>query len=125
MKLLTLIILAVLLSAPLIFAAVLFAAIIINVRAGLRYRLDLARELGRLRLSKMLGALGIDSGAYLHRERVTDIYDAMARCEHCANTRECDHRLVQGAIAPDQIGFCANEAPLRQIIDRGSRDVTA
>jgi len=122
LKILTLIVLALLLLAPVIFTVVLFVAIIFNVRTGLRYREGLARKLGRLRLNKMLGALGIDTNTYLHGERVTDIYGDMERCANCRQARKCDQEIARGALKPGEIGFCDNEAPLREIVDHGGRN---
>lgn len=100
------------------FAGLLFAAIIFNLNAGRKYRQTLARDIDRLRLGKMLGALGIDVSAYLHSERILDIQQQMSRCSDCARTAECDDRLAGGKVDAAEIGFCNNEQSLQQILER-------
>lgn len=102
----------------LLFSVLLMAAIIFNLNLGKRYRRHLAQELARLRLSKMLSALGIDTNAYLHSERVVDVQKQMKRCSECARTAECDDRLSAGEIDPDGIEFCNNEKSLLEILDK-------
>lgn len=99
----------------LVFAVLLPVAIIFNVRAGEKYRRGLAEQVNRLRLGRMLGALGIDIGVYLSTERSRDIERHIDRCAACGNTEACDDRLAEGSIAPDSIDFCNNEASLREI----------
>ena len=79
-----------------IFTILLPVAIIFNTRAGMKYRQVLAEQLDRLRLGKMLTALGIDTDSYLSSERVVDIHKQMERCTACANTEECDTQLAEG-----------------------------
>ena len=63
-----------------IFIVWLMVAIIFNTRAGMKYRQQLAEQLARLRLGKMLTALGIDTDSYLSIERTVDIHEQMERC---------------------------------------------
>ena len=93
----------------------LFIAIIFNMKRGRKFRQALAKKVAQLRLNKMLDALGVDTNAYLHREKVTDIYQHMERCEACDNTEECDDALEKDNINPDTIGFCNNEQSLQKI----------
>ena len=93
----------------------LFIAIIFNMKRGRKFRQALAKKVAQLRLNKMLIALGIDTNAYLHGEKVTDIYKHMERCEACENTEECDDALEKDNIDPDKIGFCNNEQSLQKI----------
>ncbi|HHO67979.1 MAG TPA: hypothetical protein ENK12_03010 [Gammaproteobacteria bacterium] len=104
--------------ALLAFAGLLTAAIVFNMKAGRRYRQRLAAELQRLRLSRMLGALGIDIDSYLHNERVVDIHHQMHRCETCRNTDTCDEHLQEGAIGSEEIPFCNNEAALQDMVKK-------
>jgi len=97
------------------FMVLLPVAIIFNTRAGMKYRRTLAGQLERLRLGKMLTALGIDTDSYLSSERVVAIREHMERCNACENTGECDTRLAEGALDADSIGFCNNEASLQKI----------
>ena len=100
------------------FMVLLPVAIIFNTRAGMKYRQALASQLERLRLGKMLVALGIDTDSYLSSERVVTIREHMDRCNACENTGECDNRLAEGAMDAESIGFCNNEASLQEIAAR-------
>jgi len=101
-----------------IFIVWLLVAIIFNTRAGMKYRQELAEQLVRLRLGKMLTALGIDTDSYLSSERAVDIQKQMERCTACANTGECDTRLAAGAVDAGSIDYCNNEASLQKIAER-------
>ena len=100
------------------FMVLLPVAIIFNTRTGMKYRQGLAEQLARLRLGKMLTALGIDTDSYLSSERVVDIHKQMERCNACANTGECDTRLAEGAVDASSIDYCNNEASLHKITER-------
>ena len=100
------------------FMILLPVAIIYNTRAGMKYRKRLAEQLARLRLGKMLTALGIDTDSYLSSERVVEIQKQMERCNTCTNTGECDTRLAEGAVDADSIDYCNNEASLHKITGR-------
>lgn len=104
------------------FAVLLFSAIVFNLKVGQRYRQRLAREIERLRLSRMLNALGIDVGAYLHHERILDIRRQMHRCEDCAQTTACDDTLSKGRVEAGEIDFCNNEQALQEIVRKESAD---
>ena len=93
----------------------LFIAIIFNMKRGRKFRQALAKRVAQLRLNNMLVALGVDTNAYLHEEKVTDIYKHMESCEACENTEECDDALEKDNINPDTIGFCNNEQSLQKI----------
>jgi len=97
------------------FSVLLPVAIIFNVRAGERYRRGLAERVNMLRLGRMLGALGVDINVYLNTERSLDIQHHMDRCAACENTAECDDKLARNAVDPDHLGFCNNEASLREM----------
>lgn len=101
-----------------VFVLFLFVAIIFNLKTGETYRRSLAGKLDNLRLSRMLGALGVDVNAYLHSERIIDINRQMARCTACDNTEQCDDRLENNEITAGDIGFCNNEKDLQDIINR-------
>jgi hypothetical protein len=75
----------------------------------------LAEKVNRLRLGKMLAALGVDIDVYLNSERSLEIQQHIDRCAACGNTAECDDKLAKQDIDPDHIGFCNNEASLREI----------
>ena len=98
-----------------IFTVLLPVSIVYNTRAGMKYRQGIAEQLQRLRLGKMLAALGIDTDSYLSSERVADSREQMQRCNSCANTGECDTQLAEGTVDADSIGYCNNEVTLRKI----------
>lgn len=100
------------------FIILLTASIIFNTRSGMKYRQKLAEQLERLRLGKMLSALGIDMDSYLSSERVVDIHKQMDRCNACSNTGECDTQLAQGGVDAGSIDYCNNEASLHKLTER-------
>ena len=100
------------------FMVLLPVSIIFNTRAGMKYRQGIAEQLARLRLGKMLTALGIDTDSYLSSERVVDIQKQMERCNACTNTGECDTQLGAGSVDAGSIDYCNNEASLRNITER-------
>jgi hypothetical protein len=115
MNTITIIALAVLTLVLVTFSVLLPVAIVFNVRAGEKYRQGLAEKVNRLRLGKMLAALGVDIDVYLNSERSLEIQQHIDRCAACGNTDECDDKLAKQDIDPDHIGFCNNEASLREI----------
>ena len=98
------------------FTVLLLAAIIFNLKTGQKFRQKLAQDLHKLRLAKMLSALGIDINSYLHTARSIDIYQQMNRCAACENTRECDESLAQEDIEASKIDFCNNEQSLQELV---------
>jgi hypothetical protein len=115
MNTLTLIALVLLTLILLTFSVLLPVAIVFNVRAGEKYRQGLAEKVDQLRLGKMLAALGVDIDVYLNSESTLEIQQHIDRCAACISTVECDDRLAARDIGPDSIGFCNNEASLREI----------
>ena len=113
----TLISIAVLAILLALFVLLLPIAIVFNFRAGLKYREALAGKIEKLRLGRMLVALGIDIDEYVSTERGVDIYQHMNRCKACTNTEECDDRLGSDNIDSGNIKFCNNEESLQEIID--------
>ena len=103
------------------FTVLLVSAIVFNVNAGKKYRRSLANRVKQLRLSKMLGALGIDVDTYLHTERIVDIQQQMDRCSACENLDKCDDQLSQGTVDAGDIGFCNNEQSLQEIARKNSQ----
>jgi hypothetical protein len=90
-----------------------------NLRAGHRFRKSMAMALDELRLSRMLGFLGIDRDKYLHEQSALDIKQQMQRCDTCDAKETCDQVLESDQPAQtEQLGFCANIDDLKQIRDR-------
>jgi hypothetical protein len=98
-----------------VFFVLLPVTIVFNFKAGIKYREKLAGQVERLRLGKMLAALGVDIDAYVSKERTVDIWEQMNRCKACDNTEECDDRLAEGVIDADNISFCDNEKSLQEL----------
>ncbi|HHO58775.1 MAG TPA: hypothetical protein ENJ64_00935 [Thiotrichales bacterium] len=98
-----------------VFVLRLFYVIARNLINGRKFHQSLEREFDRLRLSRMLGALGIDKTRYIHKLQVVDIKQQMESCSQCKNTDECDSKLDKGEIDIDAIDFCNNEESLKQI----------
>ncbi len=98
-----------------IFSVLLPVAFIFNFKTGMAYREKLATQINRLRLGKMLGALGIDIDTYISKERAVEIRDQMTRCKACEKTDTCDERLEQNDITADSIDFCNNEKSLQEM----------
>jgi hypothetical protein len=121
MNLFSLVITGLFVLLTLAFAVMLFSAIVFNLKIGRRYRRSLAREIDRLRLGRMLGALGIDIDAYLHSEQVRDIQAQMSRCAQCANTADCDETLARGKVDSGEIDFCNNEEALKDVAAKQRR----
>ena len=91
-------------------------AILGNLRRGHRFRESLAKSLDDLRLSRMLGYLGIDRAKYLHNQPALDIQRQMERCDACDAKSRCDQVLEEDA--PPQVeslGFCANIKDLKEM----------
>ncbi len=103
------------------FIVLLVVAITRNLETGKRYRQDIARQLSKLRLARMLGIHHIDPDAYLHGQPVLSIRDQMKRCSECASTKACDKLLDEGVGDPS--GFCENDETLRKV--RGKLDPAA
>ena len=74
-----------------------------------------AEQIERLRLGKMLAALGVDIDAYVSMERTVYIREQITHCMACDNTEECDDRLTEGVIDADNISFCNNEKSLQEL----------
>jgi hypothetical protein len=115
MNLFSLIVAGLLTTLTLAFTVMLVSAIVFNMKAGKKYRRSLARRFDRLRLSKMLSALGIDVNSYLHTQGIVDIQQHMDLCSACENTNTCDEQLAAGDIKASDIEFCNNEKSLQDI----------
>ena len=107
----------VLLAALMLYLVVrLPLAILGNLRAGHRFRQGLGAALDELRLSRMLGYLGIDKAKYLHLESSVEIQKHMQRCNACEDKEACDQVLDSDAPAvTESLGFCANIDDLKSI----------
>lgn len=114
-------IITVALSALMLYLAIrLPLAIMRNLKAGHRFRESLAGALDQLRLSRMLGFLGVDKDAYLHKQDALQIRQHMQKCDDCDAKSQCDDVLNSSQTADvDSLGFCANIEDLKQI--RGNR----
>ena len=86
-----------------------------NLINGRKFHHSLDQEFSKLRLNKMLTALGINKTAYIYQTSVKDIHQQMKSCSDCTNTDECDEKLSKPDIDITEIEFCNNEADLKEI----------
>lgn len=86
--------------------------IFINLINGRKFHHSLEQEFNKLRLSKMLTALGINKTTYIYQTSVKDINQQMGNCSACENTDECDANLANPQLDVSEIEFCNNEAEL-------------
>ncbi len=88
-----------------------------NVRQGKVVRQKLALRVESLRMSKMLSALGLDFSKYLHEVPLNKINSSMSKCENCDSLEQCDEKLQQDIIKPEEIDFCPNHECLGQFTE--------
>ncbi len=124
MEIVSYIVYALLGIAFLAFIVLLPVAILFNMKRGLRYRQLVAEQVERLRLARMLRALGVDVGAYVHHGRIVEIDEQMKRCAACANTKTCDEELANGKVDVGHIGYCENEGSLKELVESRAPRVT-
>jgi hypothetical protein len=91
-------------------------AIMRNLKSGLTFREQLAEDLSALRLSRMLGFLGINKDEYLHKQKALDIKQHMQKCDTCDEKAQCDETFVgDQALTEVDLSFCANIEALEKI----------
>jgi len=93
----------------------LFFTIMINLINGRKFHHALEQQFSKLRLNKMLAALGINKTDYIYQTSVRDIKQQMVNCSDCENTDECDDKLSAATLNITDIDFCNNEAELIDI----------
>ncbi len=98
-----------------VFIIRLFYTIVINMVNGQKFHNALEQEFSKLRLNRMLAALGINKTDYIYQTSVKDIHQQMKNCSDCTNTNECDEKLARPDIDVTEIEFCNNEADLKEI----------
>ncbi len=86
--------------------------IAINLINGRKFHHSLEQEFSKLRLNKMLTALGINRTDYIYQTNVKNIQQQMRSCSDCTNTNECDEKLDGSELEVTEIEFCNNEADL-------------
>ena len=107
MQILTYIIVLILAIASLAMVIALPRAIGRSVNHGRRFREALDARLGQLRLSKMLGAMGVDRADYLATSRQVDIEQPMKNCRACEQKSLCDAELSSHS-ANSGFDYCPN-----------------
>ncbi len=85
-----------------------------NVKQGKVVREQLAQRIESLRMSKMLKAMGLDFSKYLYDVPLSKINNSMNNCENCDSIKQCDEKLQQEVITPEEIDFCPNHECLGQ-----------
>lgn len=94
--------------------------IAINLINGRKFHHALDQKFSKLRLSKMLSALGISKTDYIYQSSVRDIQRQMKSCSDCNNTDECDEKLTTPDIDVTEIEFCNNEEELKELKQKHS-----
>jgi 5-bromo-4-chloroindolyl phosphate hydrolysis protein len=89
--------------------------ITINLINGRKFHHELEKDFSKLRLNKMLSALGLSKTQYLYQTNVRDIHQQMKRCTDCTSTNECDEKLATPDVDMTEIDFCNNEENLKKI----------
>jgi len=97
--------------------------ILINLINGRKFHHALEQEFSKLRLSRMLTALGISKTDYIYQSSVKDINQQMKSCSDCNNTEVCDEKLAAPEIDVSEIEFCNNEADLKQLKQRQAQSL--
>ncbi|KHF24440.1 DUF6455 family protein [Solemya velum gill symbiont] len=96
-------------------ALVMPYAIARNLVTGHTYRNQLDKGLDSLRISNMLGFLGINRSEYLHTQHGVDIQTHMEKCDACEDKELCDDVLSEERQEETDLGFCANIDDLKRI----------
>jgi len=86
-----------------------------NLVNGRKFHDSLEQQFNKLRLSNMLGALGINKTDYIYQTNVQEIRQQMQNCTDCENTQVCDEKLEAAELEVTAINFCNNEAELIDI----------
>ncbi|OOZ40842.1 hypothetical protein BOW52_05335 [Solemya elarraichensis gill symbiont] len=109
--------LGVLVLALLVLAVALMMpyAIARNLIDGHTYRKQLGDGLDSLRISNMLGFLGINRAEYLHTEQGVDIQKHMVKCDACEDKELCDDVRASERQAETDLSFCAHIEDLKRI----------
>lgn len=118
MEFLSIIVLGLMIALLIAISILIPAMIVFNIKAGEKYRENLAEQLSQLRINRMLGALGIDVNRYLHQQHVHEIHQHMNRCESCENTDQCDQELNNNQVDPANIAYCNNDEALNKIVSK-------
>lgn len=94
-----------------------------NVKQGRVVRHKLAERVESLRMSKMLAALGIDFSSYLHQIPLNKISESMNKCDDCSTLDQCDDKLQQEIIKPEEIDFCPNQECLTKFTELKKQEI--
>lgn len=69
-------------------------------------RKELIRRAEKLRLPRMMQALGIGLVGYFYKVSTEDLEKNVENCENCSFTEECDEKLKIPELNPADIEFC-------------------
>lgn len=117
MNILNYLILIILALAFLVVGVAFLLLITRNVKQGRVVRHQLAERVETLRMSKMLKALGIDFSSYLHKVPLSKINQSMNNCGNCSTLEQCDEKLQEPEIKPEEIDFCPNQECLTKFTE--------
>ena len=116
MNIITLVISGFIALLMLLFFISLLAAITMNMKSAQKYRQKVALAVNRLRLNKMLSALGIDLQQYLHTTNLVEVHNHMTQCSSCQHNEQCDEELTSGTVSIETVHFCNNKKHLRDLV---------
>ena len=91
----------------------LFRSIMKSSRQGETFYQNLLERIKKLRMHRMLQALGVNEKDYALAHPVSEIEMHMNRCQQCSNTKICDSELAQGEVKQAE-QYCPNNKDLLQ-----------
>lgn len=82
--------------------------------AGIRFlgraaRGELRREIGALRLGRMLKLRGVSIGTFADEHSPAQLQQALSACRDCRNASHCE-AVLRGFLSGDDYAFCASDA---------------
>ena len=93
-----------------------------NLVSGHKYREQLDEALSQLRISNMLGFLGIDKDEYLHKQHSVEVQKHMTKCDACEDKELSDDTLTGVRQPQTDLSFCANIEELEEIADQQRKE---
>ena len=91
----------------------LFRSIMKSSRQGETFYQNLLERIKKLRMHRMLQALGVNEKDYALAHPVSEIEMHMNRCQQCSNTEICDSELAKGEVKQAE-EYCPNNKDLLQ-----------
>jgi hypothetical protein len=73
-------------------------------------------RLRSLRMNEMLQMRGLGQEEYLRLTPPAEVRRQLARCRHCAHTRQCDAAIMAGEVFGTGFSYCPNTPALDKIL---------